>query len=401
MPKCKVETRNSEPIKFGTAQEMPEMEPMPDTVPSRRLVPDGAAVRVRRPPYPTPPKQSDGSSEPKPKEHFPVDWRPTNTLPSGLQRVDSDRLCPDASEVAHAAPLPVGRPGHYERYDPRRRTQARIRRAKRLRRTEVGPPEAEGPNGRTPEAPSGRDPSIRVPVRSAFRGLPRIARYLLRRGATAVQVSEGESVEFGMAFIARGKLCAHPGPMPMCGVALHAGTLVRRLPRGVAMAEVRWVACGGPVSLVTWDEATTERLLSLSPLLAASLCAAAHRINAQVCATTGPLGESVCASMREDLFARARLRMLAADEVLFEVGDVLPGLVITGVGRLKQSDREGRETLLKSGDVACPTAVFSQASAPVTLRALEDGASVLIADRSTLLELACAMPSLPELLGLY
>jgi hypothetical protein len=395
-----------------------EPESQPETMPSgvaRQEAEVGTSVRLRTPPYSTQ-SMSRAPATAKDTAGAPTSDRGRrSTMPA---EADIDRQpASDPIRFTHSAPVPYPRPGWFERedaeaaieFEPRRTRPARRptqrknprHRRRKFSRTRVPSPVTPVVEQEVSVAPASsvRDPGVRVAVRSAFTKLPQPARAVLRRTAVRVNLPQGATApDFGIAFLSRGSLCAHPEQLDRCAVAVHAGSLVHgRFGRGSRVGK-RWVACGGPATLTLWDEVAAAKLLSMAPGLGELLRSATPRIDALVCATQGPLGEKFSRRVRASLLSGAALRVLVPNEVLVAKGCALPGLIITGAGCLLQIDGP-KISELPPGGVPCLAAVLARSPAPATLRAGGVGASVLLTNLRTAHELFCTMPALLDLLS--
>ena len=395
-----------------------EPESQPETLPSgvaRQEAEVGTSVRLRTPPYSTQSMSRARATAKDTAEAPRSDRLRRSTMPA---EADIDRQpASDPIRFMHSAPVPYPRPGWFERddadsgveFEPQRARPARRatqRKSQRQRRRTFGRKRVPSPATPVVEqefsvAPisSVRDPGVRVAARSAFSKLPQPARALLRRTAVRVNLTQGATApDFGIAFLSRGLLCAHPERSDRCAVAVHAGSLVLgRFGKG-SLVSKRWVACGGPATLTLWDEVAAAKVVSMAPELGELLRRATHRIDALVCTTQGPLGENFCRRVRASLLAGAALRVLVPNEVLVAKGCALPGLIITGAGCLLQIDGP-RISELPPGSVPCLAAVLARSPAPLTLRAGGVGASVLLTNLRTAHELFCTMPALLDLLS--
>lgn len=149
-----------------------------------------------------------------------------------------------------------------------------------------------------------------------------------------------------------------------------------------------------PNSMVAvWMEDDLKRALRSCPWVEDDLRSQADHMLAKVGVTLGLLGTRLDASLRSTVLSTMKVVELEANAVLVEKGKPLPGIAVVGLGDLSVDG----SVILNPGEFVFPECVLSGAKAPATVRAGEQGAFVLQADRAASQELLVTCPPLIEI----
>jgi hypothetical protein len=232
----------------------------------------------------------------------------------------------------------------------------------------------------------------------SFADLPDDARAAFAAAATLSELREAEEVShFALAYVLRGAFDVSATMVDAAAVRIKSGAVLRArgtTDEGVPMRLVCTGAEGGLVA--TWsDEAVDEAFRSI-PWVEEDLRAAADRVQTLVGITIGPLGERLDVSIREQIVGRLQMRQVLAGEIVVNEGEVVPGLLLVGVGELELVRGDKVTGTVGSGDFLFATEVLGAGNAPATARAGAGGALVLFGDRAIAQELLVTCPPLLE-----
>ncbi len=217
--------------------------------------------------------------------------------------------------------------------------------------------------------------------------------------STAALVDLGESEEvtgFGALVVVSGLVDVCATIADIAAAMVPMGGLV---PARTSIGDVVSLRAVAPAKakVATWTQEAIEDALRTCPWVLDELMKTGDRYAALVGATMGPIGDLDDESRRQTL-DRFRLRMLRAGEVLADKGAENPGLVVVGAGALDVGDDESDLESLSSGDLLFPNTVLDGSPLPKRVRAGSSGALLLVASRSTTVELFSTLPMLLELL---
>jgi hypothetical protein len=231
----------------------------------------------------------------------------------------------------------------------------------------------------------------------AFADLPGELQRLLAKSAEIVDLGESEEVTgFGTLVVVSGVVDVCATIADIAAAMVSVGGLVTTqtsIGEGISLRAVAPTRA----KVAKWTREATEDALRTCPWVLEELVKMGDRFAALVGATMGPIGDLDDESRRQTL-DRFRIRTLRAGEVLAEKGAENPGLVVVGAGTLELGDDGAEPQSLTHGDLLFPERVLDGGTIPYRVRAAEGGAIVLVASRSTTVELFSTLPMLLELL---
>jgi hypothetical protein len=287
----------------------------------------------------------------------------------------------DAEEVVTSAP-PVSRPAPSSGPAPSRK-----------------PPPV--PPSRTSVRPSAPPTSgVELSNVEALSDLPDDARTAFARAATVQQLARDEEIAgFALALVLDGGVDVAATIVDAPARRLERGAVLRARGTIDHVAPIRLVGASEAARVATWDETAVEQAFRTCPWVEDDLRAAGDRVQAEVGATMGPLGERLDPSLRAEVTSRLTLRVLGEGEVFATRGKPIPGLLIVGAGELELvGDHDAAQAEpLHAGEFLFPTEVLRAAPAPATARASKGGALVLFAERRVAQELLVTCPPLLEI----
>jgi hypothetical protein len=232
----------------------------------------------------------------------------------------------------------------------------------------------------------------------SFADLPDDARAAFAAAAIVSDLAEGEEVShFALAYVLAGNFDVSATMVDAPAVRIAAGAVLRSrgtTDENVPMRLVCSTGAGGRVA--TWSAGAVDEAFRTIPWVEDDLRAAADRVLTLVGITIGPLGERLDVSIREQIVARLQMRPLLAGEVVVQEGEVVPGLLLVGVGEIELVRGENVVGAVSSGDFLFAGEVLGAGNAPATARAGPGGALVLFGDRRIAQELLVTCPPLLE-----
>ena len=231
----------------------------------------------------------------------------------------------------------------------------------------------------------------------AFADVPGELQKLLAETATIVDLAESEEVKgFETLLVISGVVDVCATIADIAAVMVVEGGLITSRTSLQEVVPIRAVA-PTKAKVATWSREATENALRACPWVLDELVRIGDRYAALVGATMGPIGDLDDESRRQTL-DRFRMRALRGGEVLSEKGSDNPGLVVVGAGSLILGEDGSTEETLSSGDLLFPGTVLDGSPSPHRVRASAGGAILLVATRSTTVELFSMLPMLLELL---
>lgn len=180
---------------------------------------------------------------------------------------------------------------------------------------------------------------------------------------------------------------------------LPAGTVLRSRGTNEKGFQLRLVCRSAEARVATWPAGPVEAAFKSCPWVEDDLRIATDRIQALVGITSGPLADRLDASLREEIVRKMTTRALGSNEVLFNKGEPVGGLYLVGVNGLDLFEGDKQVGSVDVGDFVFATQVLGGGAAPQTVRAPEDGAVILYADRKAAQELISTCPPLLEILA--
>jgi hypothetical protein len=265
---------------------------------------------------------------------------------------------------------------------------------------EPSPPEpiAAEPVAQAPGEPVVAEPLLALDGVEAFADLPDDARTDFAASATLHALKEGEEIgTFALAYVVSGSFDVSATMVDAPAVRLASGAVLRSrgtTEEGVPMRLIAVDGAGGVVA--TWSDSSVEAAFRTCPWVEDDLRVAADRVQTLVGITIGPLGERLDISIREQIIGRLTMRPLGPSEVVVEIGQAVPGLLLVGVGELELVNNEKVSGVVGSGEFLFPTEVLGAGAAPSTARAGPGGALVMFGDRQLAQELLVTCPPLLE-----
>ena len=261
------------------------------------------------------------------------------------------------------------------------------------------PPSIPPPRASTkPSAPptSGVDLSHVEPLSD----LPDDARAAFGGAAKVQQLARDEEIAgFALALVLDGSVDVSATIVDAVARRLDAGAVLRARGTIDHVAPIRLVGASESARVATWDEEAVEEAFRTCPWVEDDLRAAGDRVQAEVGATMGPLGERLDPLLRADVTSKLTLRVLGEGEVFAKRGQSIPGLLVVGAGELELVGDDGVSDAapLHAGEFLFPAEVLRAAPAPATARAARGGALVLFAERRVAQELLVTCPPLLEI----
>ncbi|MDB4940605.1 MAG: putative type pilus assembly FimV-related transrane protein [Labilithrix sp.] len=230
----------------------------------------------------------------------------------------------------------------------------------------------------------------------AFADLPDDARTAFAAAAQVSALAEGEEVSsFALAYILSGSVDVAATMVDAPAARLEQGAVLRS--RGTTDDGVPMRLIGVSSGVVaTWTDAAVTEAFRTCPWVEEDLRVAADRLQTLVGVTIGPLGERLDGAIREQIIGKLTMRTLMAGEIVVTGGELMPGLLLVGVGKLELFDGEKVTGEVGSGEFVFPTEVLGAGKAPLTARAGQGGALVLFGDRMIAQELLVTCPPLLE-----
>lgn len=231
----------------------------------------------------------------------------------------------------------------------------------------------------------------------AFADLPGELQKVLAASATIVELGDSEEVKgFGTLLVVSGVVDVCATIADIAAAMIAEGGIVPARTSIDDNVSLRAVA-PSKAKVATWTREAMDDALRTCPWVLEELVRMGDRFAALVGATMGPIGDLDDESRRQTL-DRFRVRALRAGEVLAEKGAENPGLVVVGAGALEVGDDDGALDSLNGGDLLYPNTVLDGSPLPHRVRAGDKGALLLVASRSTTVELFSTLPMLLELL---
>jgi len=206
-----------------------------------------------------------------------------------------------------------------------------------------------------------------------------------------------ESSGFGLALVVEGEVNVAAMVSDVIATRLGPGSVLRNRGTVRGAVDVRLIGASGDAVVATWSEAVIQDALAALPWVEEELCNRADRVHALVGATLGPVGNELDSGLLGELAPHLQVRVLVDGELLVAEGELMPGLVIVGIGTLQVTAQDGTKELV-AGDIVFASALLQGGPAPGTVRAGADGAVLLWVDPSTTQELFMTFPPLLDLL---
>ncbi len=348
--------------------------------PPRPLAPSAPRVPVPRPkPAPSPPAPPVEAAPP-PQPEPPAPSYPTPPPPTPpVERRDSD-----STSVVHVPSIP---PKQQSMPPPV---------------TPIPPPMEAAPSEPAapevpPPAPPAEEKALELENVEPFGDLPDDARDAFARAAKVSDVAEGDEVSsFALAYIVNGSFDVAATVVDAPAVRLADGAVLRSRGTTEEGVPMRLICANGTGRVATWTTEAVEEAFRTCPWVEDDLRSAADRVQTLVGITIGPLGERLDASIREQIVGRLTLRPLGPSEIVVNAGEVVPGLLLVGVGELELVQGEKVSGTVGSGEFLFPTEVLGAGAAPATARAGSGGALIMFGDRKIAQELLVTCPPLLE-----
>jgi len=248
--------------------------------------------------------------------------------------------------------------------------------------------------------PEDAEPRIDLSFVEAFSDMPDDTRVEFERLAMLCDMHANEEVSgVALAWIERGRVAVMSLVSDTPAVILEPNEVIPSCGSIALRVPVRLVCMSEHARMAVWTEEAVGQCFGALPWVEEELRAAADRIHALVGATLGPLGEALDADIWAAMSPRLHCQWYAAGETLVAGGEIVPGLLIVGVGSLHVFDAEGTVVaVLGVGDIVFPGELVALEEAPATACAGTDGAVMLVADRSSSRELMLTYPPLFEYL---
>jgi hypothetical protein len=379
------------------SQSMPVASPVPVTTPAKPQRPTGAPkppplpprARSAKPPLPRAPGVTAASSPDLPRSPS------AEALVASSETPPPVVLAPPPPEPALAEPAALPSPQEPPPQEPLAAAPAAP-----PPDPEPSPPEpiAAEPAAPAPAEPVAAEPRLELDGVEAFADLPDDARTDFAASATLHTLKEGEEIgTFALAYVVSGAFDVSATMVDAPAVRLASGAVLRSrgtTEEGVPMRLIAVDGAGGVVA--TWSDSSVEAAFRTCPWVEDDLRVAADRVQTLVGITIGPLGERLDISIREQIIGRLTMRPLGPSEVVVEIGQAVPGLLLVGVGELELVNNEKVSGVVGSGEFLFPTEVLGAGAAPSTARAGPGGALVMFGDRQLAQELLVTCPPLLE-----
>ncbi len=231
----------------------------------------------------------------------------------------------------------------------------------------------------------------------AFADLPDDARAAFAAAATISKLADGEEVShFALAYVLAGSVDVSATMVDAPAARISKGAVLRSRGTTDEGVPMRLVSASADAEVATWSDAAVEAAFNTCPWVEDDLRAAADRVQTLVGITIGPLGERLDVSIREHIVGQLTMKPLLAGEIVVKEGDVVPGLLLVGVGEIELVQGDAVKGSVSSGDFLFPGEVLGAGNAPATARAGAGGALVLFGDRRIAQELLVTCPPLLE-----
>lgn len=237
---------------------------------------------------------------------------------------------------------------------------------------------------------------VRLDQVDLFEGLPRPALETLASAARVEQLGLDEETRgFGAALLVTGSaaLCATFVDVP-AHWAKPAELLVARgsLPDATA---VRVVGLSDGTAVLTWSGTVVEDILCAHVGGEARLRARGDRLQAEVGATMGPMGE-LPDDARKAMFEELNLKKLSPGEIWLEDGAPAPAVCVVGAGEIETYGPISEETTeaFEPGGIVYPDLLVVGGEASSSARAGGGGALVLFTDRDGAAKICTHLPDL-------
>ncbi len=206
-----------------------------------------------------------------------------------------------------------------------------------------------------------------------------------------------EAGSFALALVVEGMVDVAATIVDAAGARVGPGTVLRTRGTVGEGLPLRLICVGESATIATWRQDAIDGAFKSCPWVEEDLRVAADRTQALVGITMGPLAERLDASLRQQVTDRLVVRVLGPREVLVEAGQVVPGLMLVGVGGIEMLDGATFRGQIGPGEFLFASTILGGGSAPLTARASEEGAVILWADRKVAQELLVTCPPLLEL----
>ncbi len=218
----------------------------------------------------------------------------------------------------------------------------------------------------------------------------------LAETATIESLSAEEDVSVGcLALVIDGQASAQATVSDVTAVAIGPGELLYAQSSIEETLSLRLVAEADPTTIALWDHGA-DAVLADTPDLVDRLKRASDRTQAVAGCTMGPLGEQLDEGLRAVALDKLEVRVLSPNEVIATKGQLVPGMVIVGVGIVEIEGDNGEADRLGPGDFLFASEVLHGGTAPATARAGSKGAIVLFGGRAAAHELLVTCPPLLE-----
>ena len=355
----------------------------PRPAPGARKPPPLPPRALKKPatPTPIPPAPPPPSPPPPPPEESPIPPAPP-TDPS---------TPPDAPPSS-----PPSAPADVDEHTPVHSYDARQIAAISTHPSPLTPPPPAPPAPTTLVAPDQLD----LEDVESFADLPDDARLAFAKAATLSALGESEEVShFALAYVIEGSVDVAATMVDAPALRLTKGAVLRSKGTTEEDVPMRLIGADGGGVVATWSAASVEEAFRTIPWVEDDLRAAADKVLTLVGITIGPLGERIDASIREHIVGLMTMRSLAPGEVVVTMGEVVPGLLLIGVGELELVNDDKVSGVVGCGDFLFAGEVLGAGSAPATARAGTGGALILFGDRLVAQELLVTCPPLVEVLA--
>lgn len=228
------------------------------------------------------------------------------------------------------------------------------------------------------------DPNINLDAISVFDDLPEEKKRELVDCACVNTLSQDEELSgFGLALVLRGQAAIMASISDDPTMVVASGTVVCLKTESKVALTLRLVSTVPDTLIASWSPDVIDDALSACPWVMDDLRANAMRLQTIAGALMGPLSESFTNRDKDVLLACFEVKSLEPDEVLLSLDQVIQSLFLVGVGSLEPSTPT-KSCGFEVGDAVFPEEALAQQTAPFSVKAGPNGASILHAPSSIL-----------------
>ncbi|MBS2020634.1 MAG: hypothetical protein JST00_47710 [Deltaproteobacteria bacterium] len=353
-----------------------------------------AAPVAEDPPASEPPPPPPASEPPRAVSELPFPRMDMEEPPLALS--EPPIPTPPPTDPSTPPDPPPSAPADVDEHTPVHAYDAREIAASSVRPSPVTPPPPAPTAMARPVAPERVD----LDDVESFADLPDDARAAFAAAATLSALGESEEVSsFALAYVIDGAVDVAATMVDAPALRLTKGAVLRTKGTTEEELPMRLIGTDGGGVVATWSASAVEEAFRTIPWVEDDLRAAADKVLTLVGITIGPLGERLDASIREHIVGLLTMRSLLPGEVVVTKGEVVPGLLLIGVGELELVSDDKVSGVVGCGDFLFAGEVLGAGAAPATARAGTGGALVLFGDRSVAQELLVTCPPLVEVLA--